>query len=327
MTTQAPPSARFSSGPEEAWAISVASTKLILIFLLVCVGLGAACGWFAAAAFGSPTWEASGLIRVGQVGTAAGPQLIEPLPTSVSRMRNLAFPELVLDHLGLPRQSAGGSDESARFLTSFRVLNPRGSDLLAVKVGAANPERAEEMISAVVEVLARTHAQIGEVLLEPLRAQARMLERELEHAAEERDALIRTSRETLIRTHRLAGPPGTAEQLAESILLGSLLRMRDSDIRRLRDLKAFVDDQLSPIRTFPTALLADSRVVVRRIPPERGRGAMIGAALGAVLGAAVFGYRRHRARRASASRLPRERSSQGMFEQQASHLDASDRVS
>jgi len=77
---------------------------------------------------------------------------------------------------------------------------------------------------------------------------------------------------------------GVANRFSESVALASALKDRDHEIRALQELKVQLRGLLAPSRTYPTALLGGQEIVMRRVLPDRGLGAVAGAVLGLAIG-------------------------------------------
>ena len=220
------------------------------------------------AALVDPSWRATALVQIGQVGQTtpsamnpAAQELVESPARAIERVHDPVFRRELLAALGLPPDDAAPSAESLLIRGSLRVTTPKGSDLLELAVAGSSREAAHKSAEAAVALLAKAHERIAAPTLLRLRGQLQAVSAEIESAAQEREKL-----------HEIAGrrdTVGIGNRFAENVLLGDLLSRKDRELRELRDRRLQLEEQLSESRTFPTALLSDIHVPVRPASPKR----------------------------------------------------------
>lgn len=243
-----------------------------LALLLSAVG-GAVLGLLLAWMQPSP-WTAAALVQIGEVGFAASKVenptalgvAIESASKAAERIRNQAFVRALLQQLNLPESGT----EARLIRETLTVTIPRNTDLLEVRVAGSTPEAARKHAGTVVDLLASSHAQLAAPTLARVRGQ-------LEHANAQLDRVLK-QREQLARPFL---PEGKDVRPSERILAGAMLTQLTVSTEQLawelRQQQLALEEQLSPKRTFPTALLGDVRVPER---PARRLYPIAGAALG-----------------------------------------------
>lgn len=264
--------------------------RRLMVAVLVAAFVGGAIGWIVSGLVGRATVQAVALLQVGQVGidTQNGPGSVpvEPVTRALERLRSRAFFNSLLQAMGLPADEKSRDPAAVLLRSSYRVAIPRGSDVIEVQLAQLDEPLARTGVQRVIELLATAHARLADPMVASLRAQRELVEREIGVALAEREALQQP-----VGLRREAG---VGNRFAESVLLGNLLKDRDTEIRELRTRRVLLDELLTPARTFPTALLADGGVAVREVGPDRGRGTLGGAVLGGVLGAVLARLSRRR---------------------------------
>lgn len=255
----------------------VARRKLLMIASIIGGAiLGLLVAWI------QPTaWTATALVQVGQVGLAApatgNPEAfgiaIEPATRAAERIRNRAFVRRLLQRLNL-LDVEGERDPEARLVRdSLGVIIPKNTDLLEIRVSGSTPDAARKHASAVLSMLATAHAQLAEPTLARLRGQLKHTSAQLERALNQRQALARST----ASESRGIRP---SDRFAASVLLSQLAVTNDEEIRKLRGEQLALEEQLSPNRTFPTALLTDIDVSDHPTQPKRLLYLLGGAGLG-----------------------------------------------
>lgn len=243
--------------------------------LIAAVLLGGLLG-LGAAALTAPSWRATALVQIGQVGQTtpsamnpAGQELLESPARAIERVHDPVFTRALLSALGLPPDEPSDSREAALIRGSLRASTPKGSDLLELVVTGSSRDAARKAAEAAVALLANAHERIAEPTRLRIRGQLKAVSAEIEAATQEREKLreIAGRRDTV----------GIGNRFAENVLLGDLLSKKDRELRELRDRRLQLEEQLSASRTFPTSLLSDIHVPVRPTSPRRSLFAAGGA--------------------------------------------------
>lgn len=287
-STPAPDPSQGTSGLGEYFSLAEAvlalRRRVSLIGALALLGglAGLGLAWFTPS-----TWTATGLVQIGQVGLAAplvgNPEAfgvaVEPVGRAAERMRHPAFARRLLRALDLPDGEDTKDREAVLIRRSLEVKIPRNVDLLEVKVSGSSPDSARKAATTVVSLLSGDHAHLAEPTLAKLRSQLAYAEAGLQRALDQQKRL----EEALVPAGREVRP---SDRFAESVLLSQLLGNLDTEIRSLRQTRLSLEEQLSPRRTFQTALLGEVDVPERRSSPKRALYLLVGAALGLLVGIA-----------------------------------------
>lgn len=232
----------------------------------IIIGFTVACAGIAAfAVFSSKLqWEAAGLIQIGRVGRqdaiasgAAGP-LIEIPGQVVARASQRSFVDQLLRSVGA---STDADDPVARLVRrSYRARIVPSSEVIEISVRGFSPEDAVAIVNAAAENLARVHAGLANSSIEGLRAV-------LTAKRSAKGQLLRDLRavEEALQNPRLAGASAPFSQY----LLLWVSKISQSDLRNLT-LEIFaIEEQLGPLRTYPTALLGAPEVSDDPVSPKR----------------------------------------------------------
>lgn len=227
----------------------------------------------------TPRWEAIAQVRPGQVANnAMPPTLIEPAARIIERINSRAFADALKERLGLP---AGNADPRSRLVDdSLKASLLERAALVVVRVEGLSPDDARRNVDAALKLLADAHAPMYLPTVERLKTQLADIAADVTRIEQERARLIR-----MMGENRPATRP--ADQFAESVLMGNLLNIRDSELRGLRDRAAAVEEMLSPERTYLTGPIDRVTVADRPSFPRRSVHAVAGAILGAILGGAL----------------------------------------
>ncbi len=236
----------------------------------------------AAASLLPPSWRATALVQIGQVGQTtpaamnpAAQELVESPARAAERVNDPVFVRQLLSRLGLEPDEAG-QGEAAIIVGSLKASTPKGADLLELRVSGSSADQAKATAVAAVALLADAHDRIAEPTVMRLRGQLKAAVDELDAAVRERAKLAEVfgGREVV----------GAGNRFAESVLLGDLLAKKDGEIREMRDRRLQLEEQLSPSRTFRTALLSDVYVPRRQTFPKRSLFVAAGAVFGLLAG-------------------------------------------
>lgn len=234
---------------------------------------------FAAMSALAPTWRATALVQIGQVGQTtpaamnpAAQELVESPARAAERINDPVFVRLLLSKLGLQAHEG----EGALVIGSLKASTPKGADLLELRVSGSSRDQARATAVAAVALLAEAHDRIAEPTVMRLRGQ-------LKAVIDEADAAVR-ERSRLLEHFGARDAVGPGNRFAENVLLGDLLAKKDKEIRELRERRLQLEEQLSASRTFRTTLLSDVYVPDRQSFPKRSLFVAAGAVLGLLAG-------------------------------------------
>lgn len=252
--------ARASRVIRTRWKLVLGATSLI----------AAAAG--VAIAFVKPTWEATGVVQVGAAGLAGGAtQPAESPARAIERLRMRTFQNATLSSLGIPETDIDPSGTLYRH--TLNVTQLAGTDFLQIRVRAFSPEESSSWLRATVEHLATVHDGLTAPAVARLRRQSEEMQASLKR--------IEQIREKLLAASAAKGALQPGERFAESVYHANLLTKTDDDMRAVQTQLDLLYEQLSPSRTYPTALI--DKVYVSELPVSPKCGITISIA-------AMFGF-------------------------------------
>jgi hypothetical protein len=272
------------SGLSLAEFIDALFIKWWLVLGLSAVGLALGLG---AASFVPKRWDAVALVQIGQVGQLTPisnesgtsnkpPSLTFPIESSAQaaeRIRDRAFLMEILEFRKLRNESDPERDPEARLIrNSLRVSIPRGTELLEIHIAGYSPEVARSNAAAVLSVLGRAHLRIMEPSIVRLRSQHQAVESKLVESVKEKARL-----ETVFSALR-----GASKQISESVLTSFLISLKQREIHELTERKLHIEEQLSPARTFPSAVLTEIFVPAAPSFPSRLIFGVVGGGVGLI---------------------------------------------
>lgn len=269
------------SGDELSFLDLVAFIRHHRLALLGGATIGSALGL--AVAFALPAqWEATALLRVAQLGGATP---IEPTVRVVARVTQKSFEHDVLRRMGL---SPDESNLKAGLLHDGLTVKVEKSDLVGVRVRGASPDEAARFADAVIAELAGVHARMVEPTLLRWRGEIEEIDMELKRGGREIERLSGLFEKQLGVTQAAA--------LSQAVL-SNILISREAELRGFRERKRTLQEQLSPERTFPTALLGKVDISARPVSPKRSLFAAAGLIIGVLVGVLLSVLRPADARR------------------------------
>jgi uncharacterized protein involved in exopolysaccharide biosynthesis len=236
----------------------------------------------AAALLGSslmtPVWEATAAAQVGQVGQIGqigqGGTLIEPIARVVERMKLKPFGSSVLRKMGKPVED----EEGKLFLDTLKVRAVPNTDLLEVKVRAYTSEMAKAYAEATVALLGAVHGELAKPTIGRLKQQLAKADEQIERTRTELDRLMQAAAKKT---------PTTSERFMENIVTADVLVKRDKDLRELEQLKGIYEEQLGPLRTYPTSLIDSVYVSDGPVAPRKVLITGLAAVLGLLVGLGI----------------------------------------
>jgi uncharacterized protein involved in exopolysaccharide biosynthesis len=224
----------------------------------------------------SSQWEASALVRVGQLGSLGNVENvgspIEPPLQLIDRIKSKSFQNDVLKRLGLEN---GDYVASAKiFRDTFKVKLEK-SELINLALRGESADAAKSHMSAVVNELKEIHGRISALTVSRLQQELATIELELKRASVESERLKKT----------LAGADSVSEKtFLQAILVSNLRLVREGELRAFRDRKRTLEVQLSLERTFPTDVFGRVDVSSEPVFPKRSLFIVVGLFIGLFLG-------------------------------------------
>ncbi len=259
----------------EIWRILVDQKMWLLGIASACTLLAIASVWIA-----SPKWEAIAVIQIGQVGQTGigqGPQLIEPPVRAIERMKMKSFEDDVLADLKIPIEDSNPVAGQFRNTLSLRVLGT--TDLIQVRIRAPSREQAQIWVNAVVNRLKDVHERLAQPTIDRLHKQQAELKKQMQIIEDERTNLLRIASKS---SETSSDSRFSANLLLSNLLLQKNAELRDFEIRRLA-----AEEQLAPVRTYPTSLIDRAYVPEKPASPKKLLTLMLAAAFGLILGITI----------------------------------------
>ena len=214
-------------------------------------------------------YQAVAVVQVAKVGQLAqasqagmGRQVnsmpAEPAAQAVERMKSPAFQLAVAKALDDQRwmtalQNGGGG-------SVLSVASPKGAlQVIDLKANAESPEAAQKIVSAVIEVLAKRHAEIVEPAIDRLTLEANLAQEKLKHAESE-----------LAKLNKLASGVGVKDERFTQISLITDLRVKkEAEIFQQRQTLSDLNGALSPPNTQPAQAIEEVFIFDKPVSPKR----------------------------------------------------------
>ncbi|MDP2230701.1 Wzz/FepE/Etk N-terminal domain-containing protein [Methylotenera sp.] len=217
-------------------------------------------------------WEASALVRVGQlgnvgnVGNVGSP--IEPPLQLVDRIKNKSFQNDVLTRLGLKN---GDYDVKAKLFRDTLKVKLEKSELISLTLKGTSSNEVKQQMNAVIIELKSIHAKMSAPSISRWQQELASTELELKRASEETERLAKSLNESNSLNERV---------FSQAALVSNLLIARESELRSLRERKRMLEEQLSPERTFATSELGRVEVSEKPVFPKKPLFGLAGLFLG-----------------------------------------------
>lgn len=250
----------------------VAFVKRNLFILISGAILGCILGLGVAYAV-APQWEATALLRIGQLGNAGNAgNAIEPTLQVVDRIKNRSFQNDVLKNLGL---STSENDKLAKKFRDTLKVKLEKSDLVNLAIRGSSPETAKQNMSAIINEIESIHNKMLEPTVHRWQQELASIHLELDQANAKQERLEKS----------LNGQTGSFndKNFSQAALLSNILLAREAEFKNLRDRKRMLEEQLSPARTFSTKVIG--RVEVSEDPayPKKPLFAALGLFFGLLI--------------------------------------------
>lgn len=219
----------------------------------------------------SPQWEASALVRIGQLGNVGSP--IEPPLQLVDRIKSKSFQNDVLKRLGL----ANGDYDAKMFRDTLKVKLEK-SVLISLALRDMSADAVKLHMSAVINELKEIHSRMSAPTINRLQQELAMIELELKRASVESERLEKS----------LDGAGSVSEKtFSQAVLVSNLLLVREGELRAFRERKRALEEQLSVERTFPTDVLGRVEILSEPVFPKKSLFIVAGLFIGLFIGVFV----------------------------------------
>lgn len=210
-------------------------------------------------------WEAKAVVKIGQVGRVgdtglgeASQRLTEPPARAEERIKLQSFRDAVLSNLQLYDDSEA---KGKLYRNSLKVKLGQNKDLLEIKVRGYSREDAQSGARTTVEQLQEIHDTLDQPRIARLKEELEETRSNLASLEADRARLM----EATSPKKRTDG----RRRFTERVLLASLIRFADAEIRRLREAKMLVEEQLSPGHTHRTVLVGTISVSEEPVFPKK----------------------------------------------------------
>lgn len=216
----------------------------------------------------SPQWEASALVRVGQLGNVGRLGNVEPPLQIVDRIKSKSFQNDVLKRLELV-------DDDAKLFRKTLKVKLEKSELISLALRGGAVDAVKLHMNAVVNKLKEEHGRISAPTISRLRQELATIELELKLTSVESERLKKM----------LDGADSVSEKVfLQAILVSNLRLAREDELRTFRDRKRELEEQLSLERTFPTDVMGKIEVLSEPVYPKKTLFIMVGLFMGLFLG-------------------------------------------
>ena len=257
---------------QDLWETLVENRKWVVGISILCIVLTGAMTFLS-----KPQWEATTVVQIGQVGQSGvgqNLQLIEPPIRAVERMKMKSFEDDVLANLKIP---VGQGDSMAQLFRASLALKVLGTtDLIQVRVRGYTPEQAESWARAVVDRISMIHQSLTQPIIERLEKQLAELNKQMGSIDKERDNLSRIDSTSAARK-------GDG-RFSEELLLSNLLVQKNAELRDFEMRRLAINEQITFIRSYPTALVDRVYVPERPASPKRLLMLILAAIVGLISG-------------------------------------------
>ncbi|CAJ0701829.1 hypothetical protein [Ralstonia holmesii] len=217
-------------------------------------------------------WEATALFQVGQINFSSknAPVSIEPVPQVVERVKTTAFADDVFQQMF--GDSNAAASEAALLRNTLTAKALPGTSVVQISAQGHSPKIASDSVTMTMRLLASGHSRTVATAETAFKEQLSEVIKELS---------LRNQVTTALRSHLATTTTSSASSTArnDSLLLTSLA-LADSRTEELVKLKFDLQEQLSPLRTFPSKPLQQTVVSREPVFPKAslfiGGGALLG---------------------------------------------------
>jgi len=217
-----------------------------------------------------PQWEATAAIQIGAVGQA----VIEPSARVVARVNLKSFEDAVLAALGI---SLDEKNPLARlYRDSLKIKALPNTDLIEIKVHGYSRESAKRSTEATIDYLHRIHQWMAAPTVQRMKQLLAQAEREI--------AQTKAEREKALKILDLKNKAITEARFMGNITLANIMIQRDNELRGLEQAKMVYEEQLDPMRTYPTSYIEKIWVSEDPVAPKKILIILMAGMLGLFLG-------------------------------------------
>lgn len=217
-----------------------------------------------------PVWEATLVGQVGQVGQ----QLIEPVARVVERIKQKPFQSEVLTSAGITNDEA--NSKANLYRDSIKVQMLPNTDLIEIKVRGYSREEAKRNAEATLDRLAKLHEPLAKPSIQRLTQQMERVKQKINELQEARESLKNP------QPHKSKADSGN--RFMGSIIQTNLLVQTAGELRNLEQLELSYEEQLSPLRTYPTSRIDSTYVSEKPVAPKKGLIVVLSGVLGLMVG-------------------------------------------
>lgn len=255
----------------EIWQVLVRQKKWVLGIPALALIVAAA-----VSALIPPVWEATLVGQIGQIGQIGqvGQQLIEPVARVVERIKQKTFQSEVLVSMGIPKDEENSKGKLYRDSIKAQILP--NTDLIEIKVRGHSREEAKRNAEATLDRLSKLHKELAQPTIQRLTQQMERVKQQINELREERESLKNTRQDK--------SKTDSGGRFMESIIQANILIQRDGELRNLEQLKLSYEEQLSPLRTYPTARIDSTYVSENPVAPKKGLIVVLSGVLGLMAG-------------------------------------------
>ncbi|MFA7399569.1 MAG: Wzz/FepE/Etk N-terminal domain-containing protein [Sideroxydans sp.] len=232
----------------EIWGVTTRHRFLVISFPVIAIVIA-----LIVTSVLKPQWEAVALIRIGQIGSKQ--QLIEPTARAIERIKLEDFKISVLSKLGLPTNRENA--ESELYLDKLKIEVAAASDLIRITTRGHSPEQAKQFAEATLSTIAEQHAELAEPSIKRLTEHIRQLRKEL---------ALETSQQEIAK-RALAKNLDSQDKFMANVVLANAIYQRDEGIRSLKSELQNSEEQLDPLKTYPTSFLQGVYVTDKPVMP------------------------------------------------------------
>lgn len=232
----------------EIWGVIVQHKYLVISFPFIAIVIA-----LIVTSALKPQWEATALIRIGQVGSQQ--QLIEPTARALARLKLEGFKLNVLKRMGM---SENWDDiESRLYLEKTKVEAGGAPDLIKITSRGHSPEQAQQFVEASLAELTALHTALSEPTINRLLEQVRRLNEEINFELSFQNSNKRTLSKNMSREDRFMA----------NVVLANDIYQRSDVLRGIKQQLLSTEEQLDPFRTYPTSLLQSVYVNDKPVMP------------------------------------------------------------
>lgn len=199
-----------------------------------------------------PTWEATGILQIGQVGQIGqNPKFVEPIPNVVSRMMHPSFTEKML------KESSDLKAAKGIYKGMLKVESIKGTDLIRFRVRGYSADMAALLARQAVDSLQKIHDEMMQGSIARINSQVEFVTTSLETLEAEAKLLNK----------RIQGSPDWNS--CSATLAATWLQNNNNQVRNLAEKKLLLVELLSPSITYSTQVVGELEVSEGPVSPRK----------------------------------------------------------